>query len=90
MPERNGPDLDLRQIEETCRSFSGSWIRLSGGEPTLRDDLPEIVALCARYGKRAVLLTNGLRLADRRYLRILKEAVLRGVHFAFNGFRDRE
>jgi uncharacterized radical SAM superfamily Fe-S cluster-containing enzyme len=39
-------------------------IQFSGGEPTLRDDLPEIVALAKRNGFSQIqLATNGLQLA---------------------------
>jgi uncharacterized radical SAM superfamily Fe-S cluster-containing enzyme len=40
-------------------------IQLSGGEPTVRDDLPEIIRLCADKGFEYIQLnTNGRRLAD--------------------------
>jgi uncharacterized radical SAM superfamily Fe-S cluster-containing enzyme len=40
-------------------------IQLSGGEPTVRDDLPEIIRLCAEKGFEYIQLnTNGRRLAD--------------------------
>lgn len=65
-------------------------IQLSGGEPTLRDDLPEIV----RLGRSKVfsffqLNTNGLRLADEPgYAHMLREAGVSCAFLQFDGLRD--
>ncbi|MCC6345170.1 MAG: radical SAM protein [Bryobacterales bacterium] len=50
----------IRKISETAPPFEKLW--LSGGEPFLRDELPEIVALFARNNRVANvnLPTNGL------------------------------
>ncbi|MDR3518183.1 MAG: NTP transferase domain-containing protein [Azospirillaceae bacterium] len=65
-------------------------IQLSGGEPTLRDDLPEIVALCRDRGFTFVQVnTNGIRIAkDPAYLRRLKQAGLDCVFLQFDGMTD--
>lgn len=66
-------------------------IQLSGGEPTLRDDLPEIVALGRAMGFRFIQLnTNGLRLArDPSFVERLKEAGLASVFLQFDGTDDK-
>ncbi len=65
-------------------------VQLSGGEPTLRDDLPEIVAAAKQAGCRYVQLnTNGLRLAeDEPYVKALAEAGLSFVFLQFDGTED--
>jgi uncharacterized radical SAM superfamily Fe-S cluster-containing enzyme len=65
-------------------------IQLSGGEPTMRQDLPEIIALGRSVGFSFVQLnTNGLRLAeDPAYAKALKEAGLATVFLQFDGTRD--
>ncbi|MEZ4600855.1 MAG: radical SAM protein [Syntrophotaleaceae bacterium] len=65
-------------------------IQLSGGEPTIRDDLPVIIALGRRQGFSFIQLnTNGLRLADSPYYaRELKEAGLASVFLQFDGTTD--
>jgi uncharacterized radical SAM superfamily Fe-S cluster-containing enzyme len=62
-------------------------IQLSGGEPTIRDDLPEIVALGKAIGFDFIQLnTNGLRLAsDLKYLEDLKDAGLSSIFLQYDG-----
>ncbi|MCU0603018.1 MAG: radical SAM protein [Desulfobacterales bacterium] len=68
----------------------GSNIQLSGGEPTLRDDLPDIVAAGRAAGFAFIQLnTNGIRLADDGgYLKALKRAGLASVFLQFDGTED--
>ena len=65
-------------------------IQLSGGEPTLRDDLPQIVELCRSHGFPFVQVnTNGLRLArEDGYARRLAEAGVDCVFLQFDGVSD--
>lgn len=48
----------------------------TGGEPTLRDDLPELIAHAEKNGQVTGLLTDGRRLADPAYLAGLLNAGL--------------
>ena len=48
----------------------------TGGEPTLRDDLPELITFAEDLGAITGLLTNGVRLANAAYVQLLKEAGL--------------
>lgn len=81
------PSID--QIKETVDSCTNRYIVFSGGEPTLRDDLHELIAYVRNKhpNKFSVLLTNGIKLADKTYLKKLKEAGLQYVILSFNGFR---
>ena len=65
-------------------------IQLSGGEPTLRDDLPELVRHAKTAGASTVQInTNGLRLAaDAGYASALQEAGLDIVFLQFDGTDD--
>jgi len=87
-------DPDIREIESWYRLLLNSGgpynIQLSGGEPTLRDDLPEIVALGRNLGYDFIQVnTNGLRLArDPGYVKRLKEAGLSCVFLQFDGTND--
>ena len=77
------PDLDrisfwYRQVMPVAGACS---IQLSGGEPTMRDDLPVIIELGRKNGFSFIQVnTNGLRLAeDRAYVQTLKDAGLASV-----------
>ena len=80
--------MSLTQIREVINNFSGEKICLSGGEPTLREDLELIISMVKRAGKTAVLTTNGLRLSDLKYLRSLKKVGLDGALFSLDSFKD--
>lgn len=88
----NDPDLpEIRRRFEALLAAAGPCnVQLSGGEPTVRDDLPEIIALGHSIGFDFIQLnTNGLRLArEPDYGRKLKEAGLSCVFLQFDGLDD--
>lgn len=51
-------------------------ITFTGGEPTLREDLPELIAYTQKKGAVTGLVTNGKRLRDRRYVDEIEAAGL--------------
>ena len=51
-------------------------VTFTGGEPTLRADLPALIAYAEKIGQVCGLLTDGLKLADKEYLRTLLETGL--------------
>jgi uncharacterized radical SAM superfamily Fe-S cluster-containing enzyme len=79
-----------RLLERAMAAVGPSNLQLSGGEPTLRDDLPEIVEVARRIGYSFIQInTNGLRLAsDKEYLRRLQAAGLSSVFLQFDGVDD--
>ncbi len=46
-------------------------VTFTGGEPTLRDDLPDLIAHAEAKGMVSGLLTDGLKLVDKDYLHTL-------------------
>lgn len=89
IPNRKIPDLDAGWLDDVFRRLRpGRFVRLVGGEPTLRTDLPDLIRGIRRHGHHPVLLSNGLKLADRSYVRSLKEAGLRIAYLSFNGGFD--
>jgi len=62
-------------------------VQFSGGEPTMRDDLIEIIRKAKEMGFPQVqVATNGVNLAkDRRYVKRLKDAGLNTVYLHFDG-----
>ena len=58
------PGLDKRQLDEVCDRFKVDWVTacvVSGGEPTMAPDLPEILTILKRHGFIIKLDTNGSR-----------------------------
>jgi len=55
-------------------------IILTGGEPTLHPELPEITAYARDRGLHVRMITNGWRLAEEDFARRLAEAGLQHVH----------
>jgi hypothetical protein len=51
-------------------------ITFTGGEPTLREDLPALIAHAEKVGQVTGLLTDGLKLADKKYLQKLLQTGL--------------
>lgn len=51
-------------------------ITFTGGEPTLREDLPALIAHAEKNGQVCGLLTDGLKLADRSYRQLLLQTGL--------------
>ncbi len=86
------PALDELMLAVACIMEMGNrpTLQLSGGEPTLRDDLPELVAYAKSIGCPYVQLnTNGIRLAeDEAYVHALAEAGLSFVFLQFDGVTD--
>jgi hypothetical protein len=66
-------------------------VQFSGGEPTMRDDLPEIVRRAKEMGFSQVqIATNGIKLGrDINFVRKLKEAGLSTVYLHFDGVTAR-
>lgn len=78
------------QFQQIMDATGGCNLQLSGGEPTVRDDLPEIIAAAQKAGFSFVQLnTNGLRLAaESTFTRKLKEAGLSSVYLQFDSLID--
>ena len=77
-------------IRDIVRQCGRPLLQLSGGEPTLRDDLDELVRFAKESGCSYVQLnTNGIRLArEPEYAKRLAEAGLDIVFLQFDGTRD--
>jgi MoaA/NifB/PqqE/SkfB family radical SAM enzyme len=58
-----GPELSTAEISRLAPTVGPLlWLSYSGGEPTLREDLPEVTAIFARHCRPVIVLlsTNGL------------------------------
>jgi uncharacterized radical SAM superfamily Fe-S cluster-containing enzyme len=86
------PDLPtIRSWFQNLMAAGGPFnIQLSGGEPCLREDLPQIIGLGKSLGFTFFQVnTNGLRLAtDIDFLKKLKDAGLSTVYLQFDGTHE--
>lgn len=51
-------------------------VTFTGGEPTLREDLPDLIAHAEKNGQVCGLLSDGLKLADKEYRQLLLQTGL--------------
>jgi len=77
--DRSVDELDTEAWREILRKL---WdigifhVAFTGGEATMRDDLPELVGIAEDLGMVSGLLTNGRRLSDKKYLqRLIDEGI---------------
>jgi radical SAM protein with 4Fe4S-binding SPASM domain len=70
------PTDEWKRILDRLWRLGIPHVVFTGGEPTLRDDLPALIAHAEGNGQITGLNTNGRRLSDRRYLASLVEAGL--------------
>jgi MoaA/NifB/PqqE/SkfB family radical SAM enzyme len=91
-PEHTGPSLDeVKQIAQSMPTFR--ILLLSGGEPTLRRDLPQIIEIFRQYNhiETVDIPTNGLlpgRIEKIAYEALVRNPELRHVSFnlSIDGF----
>ncbi len=88
--ERRGRELDTQEWERVLREARALGVlqaHLSGGEPTARRDLEEIVAVCAQEGLYSNLITSGVGLTSERLAR-LSEAGLDHVQLSLQAIDE--
>ena len=78
------PELAHRLLTGWREGFRA--VKFIGGEVTIRDDLPQILALARRIGFTSIqVTTNGIRLADPAYARTLVRLGVDRVRFSIHG-----
>jgi radical SAM protein with 4Fe4S-binding SPASM domain len=76
---RQTPELSTKEWElviDKLHMLGIPQVVFTGGEPTLRDDLAELIAYTQRKGLVSGLVTNGRKLKDKAYLQSLIDAGL--------------
>jgi hypothetical protein len=94
LPEGSNPSLApnkrvIRELttDEWINILNKAWevgiphVLFTGGEPTLRDDLPRLLTHAEENGQVAGLLTDGIRFTDTQYLNLLLQTGLDHVLF---------
>ncbi|MDF1532430.1 MAG: 12,18-didecarboxysiroheme deacetylase [ANME-2 cluster archaeon] len=76
-----------KELIDDLAQFGAPVILFSGGEPTMRKDLPELAMYARDKGMRAVISTNGT-LIDEKMARVLKDIGLSYVGVSLDGMRE--
>ncbi|MBI3564478.1 MAG: radical SAM protein [Elusimicrobia bacterium] len=85
--ERELPLAEARRLVDRYRRRGYDGVILTGGEPTLWEPLPELIAYAARRGVPCRVITNAQRTADPAYLDRLLAAGLEHVHVSVHSHR---
>ncbi len=83
-PEMTGDEV-RRVLDRIRHEAHVPTVSFTGGEPTLRKELPEFVAYAKSLGMRTNLITNGYRLADEALADALAEAKLDSAQVSIEG-----
>ena len=81
-------EMTLAQIEKVLdiirHKAKAPTVSFTGGEPTLREDLPDMIRYAARLGLRTNLITNAAAINERKAL-ALKDAGLMSAQVSVEG-----
>jgi len=70
----------------SLKPYSNVAVSFSGGEPTLRKELPDMIRKAYELGfLQVMLITNGIKFKDLDYCREIKETGLQTVYLQFDG-----
>ncbi len=83
----------LKEIDDMVKTLVNekpvacNAVQLTGGEPTLRDDLLDMIGICKKHGIDHVQLnTNGIRISkDLDFLTKVREAGVNTLYLSFDG-----
>jgi hypothetical protein len=80
---------EWRSILDKAWQAGVPHITFTGGEATLWDDLPDLIAHAEKNGQVCGLLTDGLRLLDKEYLDLLLQTGLDHILFLLQPANDK-
>ncbi len=80
-------DFEMEDLEKT-KDYK--LVFLTGGEPTVLENLPQIIETMKANGQKPVVLSNGIKLTNIDYLQKLKKAGLRYVRLQFDTLKSED
>lgn len=84
MPDNSTPDKSAEHIIKLAATVATEKICLMGAEPTMREDLPDIIRGIKKLGKVVSIYTNGVKLQKNGYIDELKQAGLDSVSMSIH------
>jgi MoaA/NifB/PqqE/SkfB family radical SAM enzyme len=85
-------EYTLKEAKKQVIEFKNRGITeliLTGGEPTLVNWLPDIIAFTIKKGITPKIITNGLRFYDKVFLKKIYYSGLRHVHVSFHSCKEK-
>lgn len=87
--EKSVQDYDIEKSIEAAVSIGVRELVMTGGEPTLQNELPVYIQKASDLGVRRIILqTNGMRLANEEYCQKLVNAGLTAVIISLHSHLD--
>lgn len=89
---REVPELSTAEWKQAFKKLWDAGIphlTFTGGEPTLRDDLPELIQAAEELGCITGLQTNGRKLSDRAFVKELKACGLDHVQITLESHSEK-
>jgi len=82
--------VQMFHVLRANKPWACNALQFSGGEPTLRNDLPDLIREARKAGiSHTEVNTNGIRIAeDIDYFKSLRDAGLSTLYLQFDGLRD--
>jgi hypothetical protein len=82
--------VDMFKLLRSNSPWACNALQFSGGEPTLRNDLPDLIKEAKKAGLSHIEVnTNGIRIAeDMEYFKKLMDAGLSTLYLQFDGLRE--
>ena len=82
--------VDMFKVLRANRPWACNALQFSGGEPTVRNDLPDLIREAKKAGISHIEVnTNGLRIAeDIEYFKKLLDAGMSTLYLQFDGLRE--
>jgi len=82
-------DVDIKKFEQAISKLPKRCdIRFIGAEPTMNENLFDMIKIVRKLGHTPSLLTNGLKLAQEKYVIDLKKSGLNWLGLSMNGGLD--
>ncbi len=69
-----------------ARNYDG--VILTGGEPTLHEELKDIIEIAIQLGISPRIITNGQKTAEKGFLKEIQDAGLKHMHLSIHSMRD--
>ena len=85
------PSLDsLEKMMQKAKEAGGIAIQITGGEPTVREDIIEILKIARRLFSHVQLNTNGIRIADDPEFAKELKGLINAIYMSFDGVDQKK